>query len=76
VTYEEALRLLPTAYAQALHLQSQGWDEQRIAGELAVDQAAVGPLLRLAEAKLTRLLNIKRDTKRSETEPVAAEDGP
>jgi DNA-directed RNA polymerase specialized sigma24 family protein len=76
VTYEEALRLLPPAYVQALHLLSQGWDEQRIASELAVDEAAVGPLLRLAEAKLTRLLNTEQDTKRSETEPVAAEDGP
>jgi len=56
VTRDEALALLPPAYAKALQLHDQGCDEQRIAAELAVDAAAVGPLLRLANAKLTRLL--------------------
>jgi DNA-directed RNA polymerase specialized sigma24 family protein len=56
VTYDEALALLPPAYAQALRLHDQGCGEQRIAAELAIETAAVGPLLRLANAKLTRLL--------------------
>jgi hypothetical protein len=45
-------------YASALELDSRGCDEQQIADELAIDPAAVGPLLRLAEAKLARLLKM------------------
>ena len=56
VTRDEALALLPPAYAQAIRLQDQGYDEQQIAARLAIDAAAVGPLLRLANAKLARLL--------------------
>lgn len=56
MTYEEALDLLPVMYAQALHLRRLGCDEQAIAAELAVEPAAVGPMLQLAEAKLARLL--------------------
>jgi DNA-directed RNA polymerase specialized sigma24 family protein len=56
VTHDEALALLPPAYARALQLQDQGYDEQQIAAQLAIDAAAVGSLLRLASAKLTRLL--------------------
>jgi DNA-directed RNA polymerase specialized sigma24 family protein len=56
VTHDEALALLPAAYARALRLQDQGYDEQQIAAELAIDAAAVGPVLRLANAKLARLL--------------------
>jgi DNA-directed RNA polymerase specialized sigma24 family protein len=58
VTRDEALRLLPPAYAHALDLNGRGFDEQQIADELAIDLAAVGPLLRLAEAKLARLLEM------------------
>jgi DNA-directed RNA polymerase specialized sigma24 family protein len=53
---DEALAMLPTPYAQALRLRRQGLDPAGIARELAVDDAAIGPLLRLAEAKLARLL--------------------
>ena len=56
MTYEEALDLLPVMYAQALQLRLIGCDEQAIAAELAVEPAAVGPMLQLAEAKLARLL--------------------
>jgi DNA-directed RNA polymerase specialized sigma24 family protein len=56
VTHDEALALLPPAYAQALQLQDRGYDEQQIAAELAIEAAAIGPLLRLANAKLARLL--------------------
>jgi hypothetical protein len=48
----EAVRLLPEAYARALTLRAQGHDDTRI----AVPEA-IGPLLRLAEAKLQRLLD-------------------
>jgi DNA-directed RNA polymerase specialized sigma24 family protein len=56
VTRDEALALLPPAYARALQLQDQGHDEPQIAAQLAIDAAAVGPVLRLANAKLARLL--------------------
>jgi DNA-directed RNA polymerase specialized sigma24 family protein len=56
VTHDEALALLPSVYAQALQLHDQGYDAQQIAEELAIDAAAVGPVLRLANAKLARLL--------------------
>lgn len=56
MTYDEALALLPPAYAQAIRLKDRGSDEQQIAAELAVEPAAAGPLLQLASAKLARLL--------------------
>lgn len=61
VTHDEALALLPPAYAQALRLQDQGCDEQQIAAQLAIEAAAVGSLLRLANAKLARLLAMAGD---------------
>jgi DNA-directed RNA polymerase specialized sigma24 family protein len=61
VTRDEALALLPPAYVQALQLQDQGCGEQQIAAELAIEAAAVAPLLRLANAKLARLLAMAGD---------------
>jgi hypothetical protein len=68
MTQDEALDLLPPAYARALQLQSQGRNEQWIARELGVEAAAVGPLLRLAEAKLTRLVSTTRGAESATTD--------
>ena len=53
----EAVRLLPEKYARALVLRDQGCDDARIATALDIVPEAIGPLLRLAEAKLQRLLD-------------------
>jgi DNA-directed RNA polymerase specialized sigma24 family protein len=47
---------LPDAYAAALRLHDQGHDETAIAACLGVAPAAVGPLLRMAAAKLQSIL--------------------
>lgn len=61
MTYDDAVALLPPVYARALQLHDEGWDKRRIARELAVDPAAIGPMLHLAQAKLTRLMQLERD---------------
>lgn len=53
----EAVRLLPEAYARALTLRDQGCDHAGIAAALGVVPEAIGPLLRLADAKLQLLLD-------------------
>jgi DNA-directed RNA polymerase specialized sigma24 family protein len=52
----EALKLLPEAYARALTLRERGAGPVDIAGDLDIVVEAVPSLLRLAEAKLARLL--------------------
>jgi len=52
---ESALACLPEAYAAALRLRRQGLDDRAIAEQLDLEPQAVGPLLRLAEAKLAAL---------------------
>lgn len=51
-----AIDRLPEAYANALRLHDQGHNDQAIATCLGVPQEAVGPLLRLAAAKLHSIL--------------------
>jgi len=53
---EQAVRRLPPVYAEALRLAEAGHDHAAIATALALDPAAVGPLLRIGAAKLARLL--------------------
>jgi len=53
---EGALARLPENYAAALRMRARGLSEQAIASELKLEREAIGPLLRLAEAKLTALL--------------------
>jgi DNA-directed RNA polymerase specialized sigma24 family protein len=53
---ESALGELPEAHAVALRLYRAGADTPRIASELGIDIDAVGPLLRVAQAKLARVL--------------------
>jgi len=52
----DAVDRLPQAYAAALRLQDQGHDETAIAACLGLAPAAVGPLLRMAAAKLQSIL--------------------
>jgi hypothetical protein len=52
---EEAFGRLPETHATALRLRARGFDEDAIAAALALEPQAVGPLLRIAEAKLVAL---------------------
>jgi hypothetical protein len=52
-----AMRFLPEAYARALILRDRGCDHARIAAALGIVPEAIGPLLRLAEAKLQQLID-------------------
>jgi DNA-directed RNA polymerase specialized sigma24 family protein len=51
-----AIDRLPEAYANALRLCDQGHDNEAIAARLNLPPEAVGPLLRLAAAKLQTIL--------------------
>jgi hypothetical protein len=51
-----AIDRLPEAYAVAVRLQDEGHDDQAIAVRLGLAPAAVGPLLRVAAAKLHTIL--------------------
>ena len=53
----DALGELPVAYAVALRLSDAGVSTQVIAQAVGVEVEAVGPLLRLARAKLAEVLN-------------------
>jgi hypothetical protein len=50
-----ALRLLSPTHARILALADQGLDEAEVARRLGVDENVVGPLLRVAQAKLAAL---------------------
>lgn len=52
----EAIEQLPETYAEALRLQQAGLEDS-IAERLEIAPEAVGPLLRLAHAKLAVLLD-------------------
>jgi DNA-directed RNA polymerase specialized sigma24 family protein len=51
-----AINQLPEAYAAALRLQDEGHDAKAIAARLDITPAAVGPLLRVAAAKLRSIM--------------------
>lgn len=51
-----ALRRLPETYAEALRLRDAGLDDEAIAARLKVPNEAIALLLRLAEAKVARLM--------------------
>ena len=63
---------MPEAYSAALSLSEQGLSEDDMAERLAVPRESVAPLLRIARAKLARLLST--DTPRHE--PVSSEPSP
>jgi len=50
---------LPEAHAEALRLRDRGVGEEAIAELLEIPIEAVAPLVRIAEAKLARLLDSK-----------------
>ena len=52
-----AIDRLPETYAIALRLREQGCDNEAIAARLSLPPEAVGPLLRLAAAKLQTILS-------------------
>jgi DNA-directed RNA polymerase specialized sigma24 family protein len=51
-----ALDGLPESYAVALRLRNAGHDNTAVANALGIELESVEPLLRLANAKLERLL--------------------
>lgn len=52
-----ALGALPRTYALALVWSGEGVPAAEVAERLGVPQEAIGPLLRIAEAKLARLVS-------------------
>jgi hypothetical protein len=52
---EEAFGRLPETHAAALRLRARGFDQDAIAAALALEPCAIGPLLKIAEAKLAAL---------------------
>jgi hypothetical protein len=73
VNRTQALRRLSKPYATALRLHEQGRDDD-IATRLGIEPEAVGPLLRVAEAKLARLLE-PSDARQRATDPRADATG-
>ena len=65
-----ALRLLPEAHARALALDAQGLDARQLAARLDIDESSVGPLLRVARAKLAALESL------DDPRPARAPDQP
>jgi hypothetical protein len=57
-----AIDQLPEAYAAALRLQDEGHDDKAIAARLDLAPAAVGPLLRVAAAKLHSILGTAQES--------------
>jgi uncharacterized protein (DUF433 family) len=55
VEHEAAVAGLPVTYQRILAWLDEGWSEDEIADWLGIDPHAVTPMIRLAEAKLTRL---------------------
>ncbi len=56
VDRSHALRELPTMHAVALRLRDSGFDDQVVAVVLDIEDVQVPTLLRIAEAKLARLV--------------------
>ena len=52
----QALRELPTVHAVALRLRDNGFDDHVIAAVLDIESVQVPTLLRIAEAKLAKLV--------------------
>ena len=58
---DEALAALTPVYAAALRLRESGCVDAQIAAQLDIDEASVGALLYLAQAKLDRVLATPSD---------------
>ena len=59
-----AIAELPEAYATAIRLVDAGVHEEEIAERMGVELEAVGPLLRVAAAKLARALAVTEQVSR------------
>ncbi|HEX2382371.1 MAG TPA: hypothetical protein VHI95_07035 [Acidimicrobiales bacterium] len=69
-----AIGLLPPVHARALVLAEEGLDTEELADQLDLDPSAVGPLLRVAMAKLDALLAIDEPpTSRNDPRPTNAD---
>lgn len=53
---ESAIDRLPTLHATAIRLRDRGADDREIATELGLETGDLAPVLRVAEAKLARLM--------------------
>lgn len=53
---ETALSKLPQTYEEALRLRDKGLEDVALANALGIEPEAVANLIRLAEAKLNRLV--------------------
>ena len=51
-----ALGKLPPFYAEVIRLRDEGLDDAAVAAALEVDVSAVANVIKLAEAKLSRLM--------------------
>ena len=58
-----ALTRLPEPYAAALRLHDRGLDDDQIADQLGIDPAGIPALVRLADAKLARVLDPETGTR-------------
>lgn len=71
---EDAFNRLPETHAAALRLRARGFDHDGIAAALGLEPKTVGPLLRIAEAKLEALTasNGEAGTEREEARLATA----
>jgi DNA-directed RNA polymerase specialized sigma24 family protein len=69
-----AIGELPEAYATAIRLADDGLEHDAIAQRLGVAVESVGPLLRVASAKLARVLATERMSKSCGRETVPDEE--
>ena len=65
-----ALTLLPAAHASALDLAEQGLETEELADRLHLDPSAVGPLLRVARAKLAALEALPEPAPLAQSDPA------
>lgn len=72
---ENSLARLPEAYAAALRLRRGGVDDGAIAEQLGLEPQAIGPLLRLAEAKLAALGEPPDEPVSTSRRPASKEGG-
>lgn len=61
VALDDLLRRVPSAHLVALSLRAVGSSDDEIARFLSIDEEAVGPLIRLALAKVDSALDRPRD---------------
>lgn len=68
-----ALRELPTMHAVALRLRDKGFDDQVIAAVLDIEHVQVQTLLRIAEAKLAKLVRTRSRRLSSDSQKLSSD---